>query len=214
MRFVAAFCLLSLGSLSAQPASPEQLTVPRTAWAISWPLLWAQIGPRPGSMSVPGVTTPMVAPQKAARVPSQTISELEHSFDHRLETMADADNPVDLLGGTRGIQLEDFGMVFTTEASLLVTPTLTPFRQTITPELAARVHKTRIERMPLLKAAMKEMMRNMATACIQVPFNQQLVLAVRLYYGAWEDMSGMPAQIIMKADRASAALGKIETEER
>jgi hypothetical protein len=37
---------------------------------------------------------------------------------------------------------------------------------------------------------------------------------VRLYYGAWEDTTGMPAQVIMRADRAAAAAGKVETEER
>jgi hypothetical protein len=213
MKFAAVFCALSLAPIWAQSDSAPADAPPARNWAIRWPALWAQIA-RPGTIGVPGVTTPIVTSQKAAHVPSQTISELERGFDRRLETMADRDNPVDLLGDTRGIQLENYGVVFTTEVSLLVTPTLTPWRQTITPELAARVHKTRIERLPLLKAAMAEMVRNVAAACTQLPSDQQVVLAVRLYYGAWEDMTGMPAQVIMKADRASAALGKIETEER
>jgi hypothetical protein len=68
--------------------------------------------------------------------------------------------------------------------------------------------------MPLLQAAMKEMMRDMAAAFTQVPAGQQMVLVVRLYYGPWEDTAGMPAQVIMRASRASAAAGKVETEER
>jgi hypothetical protein len=37
---------------------------------------------------------------------------------------------------------------------------------------------------------------------------------VRLYYGAWEDTTGMPAQVIMRATREAVAAAKIETEER
>ena len=182
-------------------------------WLLSLAPLWAQIA-KPSSLSAPGVTTPIAATQKPARVPSQTLGELERGFNDRLRTMADVDNPVDLLGDTRGIQLDNYGVVFTTEVSLVVTPTINPFRQKITPELAARVHKARVERLPLLKAVMTEMMRNMAAACTQLPANQQLVLVVRLYYGSWEDTTGMPAQVLMKADRESTAKGNVETEER
>jgi hypothetical protein len=37
---------------------------------------------------------------------------------------------------------------------------------------------------------------------------------VRLYYGPWEDTTGMPAQVLLRADRGAAAAGKVETEER
>jgi hypothetical protein len=80
--------------------------------------------------------------------------------------------------------------------------------------MAARVHKLRVERLPRLKAAMMEMMRSMAAASRSIPDSQQLVLGVRLYYGAWEDTAGMPAQVVMRATRAAVAAGKIETEER
>jgi hypothetical protein len=139
---------------------------------------------------------------------------LERAFNDRLVSLADVNEPLDLLGDTRGVQLEDYGVVFTSEVSLVITPTITPFRQKITPEVAARVHKLRVERMPLLKAAMLEMMRNMAVALTQVPASQQMVLVVRLYYGPWEDTAGMPAQVMMRADRAAATAGKVETEER
>ena len=131
-----------------------------------------------------------------------------------LVSLADVNEPLDLLGDTRGVQLEDYGVVFTSEVSLVITPTITPFRQKITPEVAAHVHKLRVERLPLLKAAMLEMMRNTAGALTQLPASQQIVLVVRLYYGPWEDTTGMPSQVMMRADRAAAAAGKVETEER
>jgi hypothetical protein len=169
---------------------------------------WCQIA-KPAALTSPTLPAP-----KAARIPAQTIRGLERAFNDRLVSLADVNEPLDLLGDTRGIQLDDYGVVFTSEVSLVVTPTITPFRQKITPEVAARVHKLRVERMPLLKAAMTEMMRNMATALTQLPTGQQMVLVVRLYYGPWEDTAGMPAQVMMRADRAAAVAGKIETEER
>jgi hypothetical protein len=54
----------------------------------------------------------------------------------------------------------------------------------------------------------------MAIEFSQIPAGHKLVLVVRLYYGAWEDTTGMPAQVVMRADRAAAAAGKVETEER
>jgi hypothetical protein len=72
-----------------------------------------------------------------------------------------------------------------------------------------------VDRLPALKAAMKEMMRSVATATApQVPATQQVVLAVRLYYGPWEDTTGMPKEVIMRATRANAQAGTVEAEER
>jgi hypothetical protein len=151
---------------------------------------------------------------RAARIPLDAIKELERTFNYRLSSLGDVNEPMELMGDFRGVQLEDFGVVVTSEVSLVVTPGLMPGRPKIPAEMAARVHKQRVERLPLLKAAMKEMMRNMASAFSQIPAGQQMVLVVRLYYGPWEDTTGMPAQVVMRADRASATAGKVETEER
>ena len=185
-------------------------------WLLSLAPVWGQIAKpaSPGTSAIPSAAAPVVAAPKVAWVPLPAIKELERGFNNRLRTLADADNPVDLLGDTRGIQLENYGIVFTTELSLVVTPNISPFRPEITPELAKRVRRNRLERLPLLIAAMKEMMRNMATACTQIPPNQQFVLAVRLYYGSWEDTTDLPAQVIMKSGRESALKGLVDMEKR
>ena len=169
---------------------------------------WSQVA-KPAALASSNLPAP-----KAARIPAQAIGELEKAFNNRLMTMAGVDEAVDLLGDTRGVQLEDYGVVFTTEVSLVRTPGIMPMRPKIPPALAAHVHELRVERLPLLKTAMTEMMRNMAAAFTQIPASHQLVLVVRLYYGSWEDTTGMPSQVIMRADRANTAAGKIETEER
>ena len=57
-------------------------------------------------------------------------------------------------------------------------------------------------------------MKTAAMALIQVPEGQQFVLAVRLDYLPWEDTTGLPGQIVMKADRKSALAGDVQTEEQ
>ena len=169
---------------------------------------WCQLA-KPAALTSSNLPAP-----KAARIPLGAIRDLERTFNGRLSAMAGADQPTELMGDTRGVQLEDYGVVFTAELSLVITPGLMPGRPTIPPEMAARVKVQRMERMPLLREAMKGMMRDMATALAQLPASQQLVLVVRLYYGAWEDTTGMPAQVLVRANRANAAVGKVETEER
>lgn len=160
------------------------------------------------------LTSPCPPASRAARIPLDTIRGLERTFNDRLSGLAGVNEPTELMGDTRGVQLEDYGVVFTTEISLVITPGLMPGRPKIPPELAARVKVQRVARLPLLKAAMMGMMGEMATAFAQIPASQQLALVVRLYYGAWEDTTGMPAQVVMRASRAAVAAGKVETEER
>jgi len=156
------------------------------------------------------------APVKAQRIPFSSIRELERLFNFQLSSLVkDVDQPAELMGDTRGVQMEDFGVVFTAEVSLVLTPAITPFMQKIPPELAARIRKARVDRLPVLKTAMKEMMRSAASQVAgQVPAAQQVIVAVRLYYGTWEDTTGMPKEIMMRATRVNAQNGIVEMEER
>jgi hypothetical protein len=148
------------------------------------------------------------------KIAQGTFTALEKHFNDRLASLFPAGEAVDLLGNTRGVYLEGYGAVFTAEVSLVVTPTTNPFRKTISKELADSVRKKKLERLPFLKAAMKDMMHSMATTFIQVPTNQQMVLIVRFYYEPWEDMNGMPSQVLMRADRKSATAGDVKVEEQ
>ena len=171
-------------------------------------MAFAQVAKQPASFGS------AVIPAVRGHIAPQTFTELEKRFDSRLTSIGGANDPVDLLGTTRGIYLEGYGAVFTTEASFIITPTVNPFRQTISKELAAQVHQRKTARVPLLRQAMQDMMKTAAATLLQIPENQQVVVAVRFLYLPWEDTTGLPAQIIMKADRKSAMAGNIQTEEQ
>ena len=139
-------------------------------------------------------------PQMPARISRAALSGLEKSFDHRFQR-ANVSDSFDLLGTTRGVYLEGYGVVFTAELSLIVTPNLNPFHQVFTAEEKARVHQRKLERLPLLKRNMQEMLIASAIALENLPPNEQVVLAVTLFHYSWEDSSGLPAQIMMQAER-------------
>jgi len=166
----------------------------------------AQIAP---PMKVSGGTHP-----GASAVSPSTVTPLERRFNDRLSSLFDKNDPLDLLGNTRGVYLDGFGAVFTTDLSLVITPAPTPFRGPITKDMANSIRQKKIQRLPFLKAAMKEMMQNMARTFVQVPDDQQMVLVVRFYYEPWEDMNGMPSQLLMRASRRDALSGEVQVMEQ
>src|SRR5438105_4510838 len=113
------------------------------------PSAWGQIAKPAGAVEPVAALNPV----KSLRIAPQALVALEKSFDSKLATLAGADDPVDVLGLTRGIYLDGYGIFFSTDISLVVTPELNPFRREISKELAAHVRQRRVERLPLLKTA-------------------------------------------------------------
>jgi hypothetical protein len=152
------------------------------------------------------------APIPATRIPQLMLKNLETIFDSRLAAL-DPKDPIDMLGTTRGLYVPGFGTVFTTEISLIVSPGLFPVAgPRYTPELRAQVHQRKAAQIPKLQETMKDMVKVTALTLVPMPDDQRIVLAVRLRYLSEEDTAGLPAQIVMTADKKSAQLGDIKTE--
>jgi hypothetical protein len=143
-------------------------------------------------------------PQQKQAVTREALAAVEKSFDSRIASLGQ-EEPFDLLGNTRGIYLEGFGVVFTTEVSPIITPGISPFRPTIPKEMVERIHKKKLERIPLLKQAMREMLASSAAALGALPANEQITVGITLLYYSWEDRSGLPSQIVMQALKSAEA---------
>jgi hypothetical protein len=146
------------------------------------------------------------------KIARAALTELERRFDGALNAIGSLNEPIDMLGTTRGLYLEGYGTVFTSEISLVMAPSINPFNQTISKETMTRVHQRKLERLPVLRQAMKEMVRLAATNLAQIPDNQMIVVVVRLDYLNWENTTGLPGQIMMRADRRSAVAGNVQEE--
>ena len=138
------------------------------------------------------------------------LTAMEQSFDQRLMRLAD--DPYLLIGNTRGIYIEGYGAVFTAEVSLANGASPNPFRPTITKEDMARIRAKKLERLPLLKQCMRDMLLNAAASLDETPASEQIVVGVSLIYYPGEDKSGMPGQILMqgaKGQLLDAKLGRV-----
>jgi hypothetical protein len=142
------------------------------------------------------------------------LTAMERSFDQRLERLSD--DPYLLVGLTRGVYLEGYGAVFTSEVSLANGLSPNPFRPAITKEDIARIHAKKLERLPALRQCMRDMLLAAAASLDEVPAGEQIVVGVSLLYRPEEDRSGMPAQILMQGPKAKlldAKLGRISLEQ-
>lgn len=176
---------------------------------------FAQVSTRPTpAAAVPKSAAPVVNRASATKIPVSSFAQLERTFDGKLAALGAGGEPVDMLGATRGIYLDGYGVVFTSEIGLVVTPTLNPFRKAISDTAKAQVHSAKVARLPFLRKAITEMASSVASNMAQVPDNQQIVIAVRLATASWETTTGLPQMIVAKADRRSAMAGNIQLEEQ
>jgi hypothetical protein len=157
---------------------------------------------------------PSIVTNKSPRIAPGTFVALERRYNAQLSNLFDVNDPFDLIGLARGVQVEGFGVVFTAEVSLIRTPTLNPFQQSIPKDVPEKVRKRKTERLPFLVAIMKDMMKSAAMTFVQIPEDQQVLLAVRFLYQPWEDRTGMPSQILMRASRKAILAGDIKMEEQ
>ncbi len=132
--------------------------------------------------------------QRAAVLP------VERSFDERIANYS-LEEPMYVLGAARGVYLEGFGLLVSTEVDLMPGAALTPFRPAFSKEEKARIRARKLERLPRLRELMRSMLVDAAGMVDTVPENEQVAVAVTLFHKSWEDTTGLPGQIVMQAPR-------------
>ena len=134
-----------------------------------------------------------------ANVTSKAIRAMEDSLDKRFGTKW-PDNPVAVVGPARGVYLEGYGAVFTTELNLanegiaMMHPVLTPQEKTL-------VVKKKNERVPQLRKALEEALVDTAASLDTMPPDEQVVIQVILDRFSWEDAPTYPAEMIAQSTR-------------
>lgn len=142
-----------------------------------------------------------------AAVDRNALVSAERACNKRLETMFD--DPYLVLGLTRGLYLENYGVVLTAEMTLVSSAPISPFRPQVTDAEKATLRKKKLERLPVLRAAMKEMLVSFAKSMDRLPVNEQVVLGITLLNRGFEDTAGLPAQIVMQGERKALLAGQM-----
>lgn len=171
----------------------------------------AQPAPEPAAAKIPASSAGTI-PAARPLVSLESLNVLQNTFDQALGSYKYPDDPIDLLGKTRGVYLSDYGVVFTTELSPIVTLPITPFHPKMTEQEKQRTHERKLERLPTVKALMGQFMKTVVAQLPLMPADQQVVLVVKLLYLPYENTEGLPGQIVMKGDKRSILAGKFTTE--
>lgn len=134
------------------------------------------------------------------KVSRASISAVEQNLDKRVSRLW-TDDPFLLLGNARGVYLEGYGAVFTAEVNLVTAPGISPFHQQMTKQEIANHRQKKLERLPQLKTAMREMLVSTAASLDNVPSEEHIVLGITLARYPWEDGNDVPSQIVMLGQR-------------
>jgi hypothetical protein len=136
-------------------------------------------------------------PQKIDRA---AFNKVSNSVDDRFRNMW-PDYPAELVGVTHTVYIHGYGAVVTGEVNVAPSSGITPFHQTITKTDKERAHQKKVQRMPELRTAMQALLVQSAADLHDVPDNEEVAIAVSLFYWVWEDRAGLPDQVVMHAPK-------------
>jgi hypothetical protein len=167
--------------------------------------------PAGAQIQIPSASPSSVAAKPAAGtmgverspLPVATLTTVEKDLNARLATVGGADPAVVLGRGTRGLYVTGVGAVFAVDVDLINTPSIGLFQTSISPEQKAQIHKRKLVHLATMQAAMRDMVIALAQspALKSLAPSDQIVLGVRVMCAPWEDTSGIPGQIVVRADR-------------
>jgi hypothetical protein len=204
MKSICFVALLALAPAFAQVVKPTPGALAPVG-STPPPAVVSTAAPAPASSAVGTI------PRTASNVAPSAFRRIESDFDSNLK-LADQKNPLNVLGLTRGLYLPGFGVVFTTEVELAMNNFNPMFNQHVAAEAKTSLHDNKVRHVELLRQQMGAMVTNIAKNLTFLGPTDQVVVAVRLYYASWEDKTGLPDQIIMRADKHGAATGDIKVD--
>ena len=122
------------------------------------------------------------------------VSRSELSIERRFGNRSD---PVrmDQIGVTRSGYLDGFGAVFALEVMLVPVQGLSPFRPSVTEKEKRELNLRKRQRLEDLEVVAE------GDRLTAVPLEEKIALIVSLFHYRWEDLTGLPAQLVMQATR-------------
>src|SRR5688572_14918054 len=123
----------------------------------------------------------LIAASVSPRVTRNSMIPLEKLTDTKVIQL-DSNTPAEALGFTRGVYLEGYGAVFTTEVDVNPYAAPNPFRPSYSEADINKLRSQKLTRIETLKKRMVESMVVMAQSLEAVPATEQVALAVTIPY--------------------------------
>ena len=144
----------------------------------------------------------LVGASISPRVSRNNLAGLETMADQKLIAL-EVNKPGKLLGATRGVYLDGYGAVFTTEVDLIAFAAPNPFRPAYNRAEVAKL-KLRSRAVLNFEAANAGIARTHGSGSGRsADKNEQIAIAVTIPYWPWEESTGMPRQILMQATKSA-----------
>jgi hypothetical protein len=163
------------------------------------------------SFHLPLILALIPAAAQSAGPARADLQPLEQSLDSKLRRSF-PESPLQVLGLARGVYLEEYGAVITAELSLIMTPSISPFRPEISQKDRESIHAAKVLRLPGLKQVMRDWLMQSAGSLDRLPPEEQVVLAITIFFHNWEITKGLPQQVLMSAPKKTlveAATGRL-----
>jgi len=145
------------------------------------------------ALTVQAASTAGDAPLKLDR---NAFSKASNTVDNGFRSLW-PDYPLELVGVTQAVYIKGYGAVLAGEVNLAPGSNINPFHPTITKEDITRTRTKKVERMPGFRNAMQDLLAKSAAELHDVPDNEEVALAISLFYWRWEDRGGLPDQVVM-----------------
>ena len=114
-------------------------------------------------------------------------------------------NRMGLVGVTRGGYIDGFGVVFSLEVALAPVPNIGPFRPSISDKEKQQLNMRKRQRLEDLEVRARAILLDEGGKLTVVPAGERIALVVSLFHFAWEDLNGLPSQLVMQARRKTLA---------
>lgn len=112
---------------------------------------------------------------------------------------------IPMIGTARGVYLAGYGAVFSVEINLVPVANVSPFRSAYSEEEKRQLNARKRQRLEDLERMMREILTREGAALTEVGAEEQVALAVSLFYFPWEDLTQLPRQVVMAGARGELA---------
>jgi len=128
------------------------------------------------------------------------LMSAEKNFEARVGKLW-PDDPVAFWIFPQSMYINGFGAVFSAQVNLAQGPGISPFHPSVSKEEVERIHRKKMERMAIFRQTMEDVLLSSAASLDTVPADEQIALGVSFFYWNWEDTTGLPQQVVMRAPK-------------
>jgi len=171
--------------------------------AIAFVSAGAQPAPMAAANAPAAKPASTIGATETASVSLQTIRNLEKEMENRIVATGTKTAPCNVLSPARGLYITGLGAVFQADVELAPTPGgIGAFQTTVYPQQKAKYRNDKLANIPLLEKTLSDLAQALAASpALKMSDRDQVVVAARLVYRSWEDVAGMPGEIVAHLDR-------------